>query len=205
MKTIPYSMDRIRNTETGEIGVVIYQSFGSDGVFYYVFWPSLGNAIKVKCLDRGTLSPEYEFVTRDYSKITENVMYYLQSVPLRRGILDTVARRLCSGYFEPERLVYFNIPGFIPWNKESFGPEFPFIILDIKKSRLREDRELDFTVLLCRYTQERFDITHRSFEEIRDEIMSGDSRGGVIEVPYSLEEYTDTDAYHILSRYDLEY
>lgn len=192
---VPYCFSRIRRKSDGEVGVIKYESFSSSGRYYGVYW-SRSNTEEDISSSGPEFSDNYEEVCHDYSPIESQVLGFLKSNHRRQGILDIISRRMEDNYFEPGKQVFFTLPGYLPWNKDVCGPEYPLTIIDVTNYR---GKEFTFIVILVRFEEKHLEMTKKELTELRRHYYS------TIEITYSLEEFDHKDAYHLLSRYDKEF
>lgn len=190
---IPYSFERILDVKTGEIGVTCYNSYGTKESYKYVFWANrrIFEKIKISSSKGGIIdSDQYIILKNNFDDITKDQIINFLRESNRLGCLEIISRRLTSDYFSRGTLVFFTVPGHIRYNKEICGPEYPFIIKDIKRDI---NSEFMFHITLSRY------------EFGKDEVSLYDNNEDDAIVSYSLLDFFKSDGYSILSRYDFQY
>lgn len=195
---IPSSFFKVKNKETNEVGTVISRSFGVDGETVTIFWSSKRNKEKY-CLKTGNdiykFYDCFEYIESSYDQLTKKEIVDIIKKEYCGSILDVLLKRKnLPDYFKVGSLVYFTKPGYIPWNREDYGPGQPFIIID-KINRdtfvyMNPNSEPEFILCLSSYEPEK--------DDVNDYVE-------VIRIRSSLVNFYSDDAFHILSRYDYEF
>lgn len=206
-----WTWNRVRNKETGKIGVISCTTYGviedPSGKTWYtsveVTWEGSVKEIFYGALEDnlGTL----ELINHDYSEIIPQLMKFLEADE-NRGILESVARRLDSEYFKEGILVYFTSPDHIiekySGSKYNYGPRYPYMIAkitDTSGKTYTNDYIISFELTLIPLSER---VKGLSLEEIQKNLRL--FRCIEITGYRSGWDYTN-DAYVFLSRYDKEY
>lgn len=184
MRKDSWTESRVRNKETGDIGVIYCSGFDNKGSYYKVCW---GSSIDPERIPSDDFEKKYEIIEHDYTSIIPQVMEYLKDSSLGR-IPQVIARRLDPDYYKPGDIVYFQSPGFLWGTGEyaAYGPEHPLIIVEIDQEYRNEFR---FNIILDRYSR------GTSYSKPKREFS----------VFFDLTGFFDNDAYNNLARYDKEY
>lgn len=183
MGTDSWTQTRVKNKNTGDIGVIYSSGSDSKGHYYKVCW---GSSILPERMSIDDFDKKCEIIEHDYTSIIPQIMEYLKEERLAR-IPQTVARRLDPDYYKVGDIVYFQSPGYLWGSGEyaAFGPKYPLIITEIRQDLGNEFR---FNIILDRYRPE-----------------SPLNPKGEFSIFFDLTNFYSTDAYNNLARYDKEY
>lgn len=204
---IPTKVNRVIDNETGDKLVLCSFTIGSSGRYYTLFSSKYKSTIKVdsKEVEGGWNNEEHPNEKKRYTIIDkevgleditkEQIVSYLEEVN-QLGLLDVIKRRLCPDYYEEGALVYFTVPGYIPYNREAYGPEYPFLITENRKLVGFDYKTSEFRFILV---VKRYDPNKG-----RDISLYDDNYNG-ISIESDLTLYQKEDCYTLLSRYDKEY
>ena len=206
---IPTKVNRVIDNETGDKLILCGFTVSSSGCYYTLFSTKLRSTIKVDSKEvegewwndkeaNEEKKKRYTIIDKEagLEDITkEQIVSYLGEVN-QLGLLDVIKRRLCPDYYEEGALVYFTIPGYIPYNREAYGPEYPFLITENRKivGFDYKTSEFKFIVVVKRYDPSKG----------RDISLYDDNYNG-ISIESDLTLYQKEDCYTLLSRYDKEY
>lgn len=183
MRVDSWTQSRVKNKDTGDIGVVYSNGFDSKGSYYKVCW---GSSIFPERMSTDDFDKKCEIIEHDYTSIIPQIMEHLKEKSLAR-IPQVVARRLDPDYYKVGDIVYFQSPGYLWGSGEyaAFGPEHPLIIVEIRQDWSNEFR---FNIILDRYHPE-----------------SPLNPKGEFSTFFDQTSFYSTDAYNNLARYDKEY
>lgn len=104
-----WTQTRVKNKNTGDIGVIYSSGFDSKGHYYKVCW---GSSILPERMSIDDFDKKCEIIEHDYTSIIPQIMEYLKEERLAR-IPQTVARRLDPDYYKVGDIVYFQSPGYL--------------------------------------------------------------------------------------------
>ena len=114
-----WTQSRVKNKDTGDIGVVYSNGFDSKGSYYKVCW---GSSIFPERMSTDDFDKKCEIIEHDYTSIIPQIMEHLKEKSLAR-IPQVVARRLDPDYYKVGDIVYFQSPGYLQGSGEyaAFG------------------------------------------------------------------------------------
>lgn len=185
---IPYSFSRVINKTTSEIGVICSTTYGSV-CYHLIFWPNRKIFEKKNLQD---FDKDYKILDKENTikgiKV-EHIISFLEETN-NFGIIDIINRRRTSGYYTPGSLVFFTKPGYIKYNEEAFGPEYPYIII---KNIITDEENFRFRIELAKYDSK------------KGTDVSKYNGCGDIGIDSFLTLYLKEDCYSLLSRYDTEF
>lgn len=189
---IPYKFTRIIKLDTKEIGVICSIYYGTDCV-YKIYWSNRNFIENIK--EDHTFFDKYKLIEEENTDITkDHIIKYLTDI-FGLGIISLINRRLVSNYYVVGAVVFFTLPGYIPYNREAFGPEYPFIIVSNTVNENFSGENCFFTIRLCRFDRDKgTDIDSYS-----------PSYYNCISIVSSLSSYSKEDCYSLLSRYDSKF
>lgn len=183
-----YTDTKVRNKDTGEIGVVISESRGTEW-YFTIYWSS--SQVKEK-MSSSDFHNKCEIIDHDFSNITDQIINLLKEPYLSR-IPQIVARRLDPDYYTQGSIVYFQTPGFLD-NSDLFmcGPSYPLIITRVVQ---HSRDEFYFTLVLARYYHDVYVNSGFNLNSLKE----------THSIDLNLTYFSDNDAYNNLVRYDKEY
>lgn len=188
---IPYSFSRVINKTTSEIGVICSTTYGSVCCYHLIFWSSSKTFEKINLQD---FDKNYKILDKTDTIKGIKIEYIISFLEETNnfGIIDIINRRKTSGYYTPGSLVFFTKPGYIKYNKEACGPEYPFIII---KNYLIDEKNFRFRIELAKYDSKIGTDISKYNEYCSSEIG----------IDSFLTLYLEEDCYSLLSRYDTEF